>query len=395
MNGWTQELERSLQTLEEADMLRSLNTTTVLDGAHIAHEGKKYFNLISNDYLSLASDPNLQEQFYAQQQDCPQAYRTSATASRLLGGNHLPYEALEQSISRRYQKPAALFYNSGYHANLGILPALAEKGDLILSDKLNHASMIDGMRLSAADLIRYRHLDYEHLEKILQQKRHLYKRVFIVTESIFSMDGDIADLATLVRLKQAYDTLLYVDEAHAVGTSGSLGMGEAEQQGVIADIDLLLCPLGKAMASYGAWLVCEQAVKDILVNRSRTLIFSTALPPVNIHWTAYIWERMPSFNDKREQLKNTSQLVREAIAHLGYEMPSQSHIVPIITGEVSHTVALANQLKEEGFWVLPVRPPTVPKGKARLRMSITDSMNIEDFTPLFQLLEKTTTFKKP
>ncbi|MDR0941123.1 MAG: aminotransferase class I/II-fold pyridoxal phosphate-dependent enzyme, partial [Bacteroidales bacterium] len=237
-------------------------------------------NLSSNDYLGLCNDGELYNRFL--DENSTRSYSFSAASSRLLTGNCAEYGELEHRLCQLFHREAALVFNSGYHANCGILPALAGKNDLIVADKLVHASIIDGIRLAHCDFERFRHADYAHLERILHEKHNTYEHIFIVSESIFSMDGDCADLKKLVELKQKYNCLLYIDEAHAFGVRGAQGLGLAEEQGVIADIDLLVATFGKAIASVGAFVVCNKILHSYLINHSRTLIFTTALPPINI-----------------------------------------------------------------------------------------------------------------
>ena len=244
------------------------------NGFLIHYNGREMLNLSSNDYLGLASNPVLYEDFRKETDVKLLSY--SAVSSRLLSGNHEYYNLLENDLSDLYGKEAALVLNSGYHANIGILPALVGKRDLIVADKLVHASIIDGLRLSEAEMLRYHHLDYEHLREILFNHREEYENVFIVTESIFSMDGDVADLQELCDLKREYDTFLYVDEAHAVGVRGTNGLGCCEEQGCMDDIDFIVGTFGKAFASYGAFVVCDEMFRDFLVNTQRRLIFTTA-----------------------------------------------------------------------------------------------------------------------
>ncbi|BDD09593.1 8-amino-7-oxononanoate synthase [Fulvitalea axinellae] len=360
-----------LELLNNTGMMRSLRTLGRGENGLAFVEGTPLVNLCSNDYLSFAEDKNLHAEFYSQMSEANilDGYGLGSASSRLLSGNHPAYEEAERYIGKLYGKPCLLF-NSGYHANIGILPALSKKGDLILSDKLNHASIIDGLRLSDANFVRYRHLDYAHLESILEKKRHLYKRVFIVTESIFSMDGDLADLKILAEIKERFDALLYVDEAHALGTRGKNGLGLAEEQNVLEKIDLLVGTFGKAVASAGAFVCCAPVLRDYLINKSRSLIFTTALPPVIPHWIRFVFQKCVEATERRSLLEKKSNRLREAVRNLGFPMPSESNIIPVILGESDKCVSIAEKAMEDELLVLPVRPPTVPKGTSRLRISV-------------------------
>lgn len=368
-----------LNTLEAAGNLRCLPEVRH-QGKWIEKEGQKMLNLSSNDYLGLASRIDLRDSFLArlQETDLP----LSSSSSRLLTGNFSIYEELEQHMCKAFGREATLLFNSGYHANTGILPALADKRTLILADKLVHASIIDGILLSGAPFQRYKHNNYEHLEQLLSKTRGQYEQTIIVTESIFSMDGDIADLQQLVRLKKNYpDVMLYVDEAHAIGVRGENGLGIAEEQNCIGDIDFLVGTFGKALASMGAYLLCSKTIREYLVNTMRPLIFSTALPPAQIAWTCFLFDRLPEFTAERQQLSQTSRLLATALQGKGGEI-SNSHIIPFIIGENEACIQKALQLQRKGFYCLPVRPPTVPQGTARIRFSLTASIDTEDIKNL-------------
>ena len=341
-------------------------------------------NLSSNDYLGLASRQDLQEGFMEEWKE--EHYAFSSSSSRLLTGNFRIYTRLEELIAERFLREAALVFNSGYHANTGILPALADKHSLILADKLVHASIIDGMLLSGAPFQRYRHNDYDHLEMLLKKNAGGYEQIFIATESVFSMDGDVCNLRRLVDLKKQYPNVcLYVDEAHAIGVRGKNGLGIAEEQGCIQDIDLLIGTFGKALASMGAYVVCSHTIREYLINRMRPLIFSTALPPVQIAWTRFVFERLPLFAGERDKLALTSRLLREALRGKGGEI-SESHIIPYIVGDNKECILKAEELQRKGFYCLAVRPPTVPQGTARIRFSLTAGMRMEDVEQLTQAL---------
>ena len=372
MDAFKQQLEQ----LSAKNQYRSI-PDLVHQGRYIMRENRKMLNMSSNDYLSLASNENFRQSFLQQYGDNFPSFTSSS--SRLLTGNFPVYTDLEQLIAQRFQRESALLFNSGYHANLGILPALTTTKSLILADKLVHASMIDGIRLSQCEFFRYRHNDYEHLKSLLEKNAGKFDRTFIVTESVFSMDGDVADLNYLVQLKKQFpNTYLYVDEAHAIGVYGKNGLGIAERANVIADIDLLVGTFGKALASMGAYVVCDQILKECLINQMRPLIFSTALPPFNVAWTHFIFERLPQFSKERTHLEQLSTFLRQEVEHRTQIMPSQTCIVPYILGENEATLAKAKALQEQGYYCLPIRPPTVPKGASRIRLSLTADMTMDE-----------------
>ena len=377
-------LRSQLASLNDHSNLRQL-PSILHEERDIIVNGQRMLNLSSNDYLGLASDIELRREFLDTL--TPETFLPSSSSSRLLTGNFTVYDRLEQQLAEAFGTEAALVFNSGYHANTGILPAICDARTLILADKLVHASLIDGIRLSGAKCIRFRHNEYCQLERLVEEQHSNWNSIIIVTESIFSMDGDAADLEELVHLKKRFPNVyLYVDEAHAFGIRGDNGLGCAEEQGCITNIDFLVGTFGKSLASAGAYIVCKQVIRDYLINKMRTFIFTTALPPVNIQWTSFLLQRLPDFRSKRDTLKQTSQLLREALKQKGYDCPSVSHIVPMVTGTSSASLLKAEELQRKGFYVLPVRPPTVPEGTSRIRFSLTAAIHMEEISALINQL---------
>ena len=364
----------------ELDVLHEKNQFRVL--RELKH-GNGLLNLSSNDYLGLGSMPELREEFYKNLQNCPtdETYALSSSSSRLLTGNHPGYQELEQALSKMYNDRAALVFNSGYHANIGILPALSTKKDLILCDKLNHASIIDGIRLADAEFKRYPHLDYKALENLLEKNSGKYENIFIISESIFSMDGDAADLRKLVELKQAYKTTLIVDEAHSVGVFGATGCGLAEEQGVLDEIDIIIGTFGKAFCSAGAYAIMDEAIRDYLINKMRSFIFTTALPPVVVNWSRFVLSKITGMKKQREYLFKISAKLRDGLGTIG-----DSQIVPFIVGENAAAVALSEKLREAGILAFAIRSPTVPTGTARLRFSLSAALTEKDIDKILTCL---------
>lgn len=358
----------TLQKLKESDNYRSLPDVGTL----------QLFDLCSNDYMGIGSNVKMQEIFW---KEVAVKHSFGSCSSRLLGKTLEQHELLETEIADVFLKESCLLFNSGFHANAGILPALASDKDLILADKLVHASIIDGAKLGKADFMRYRHLDYNHLEALLKKHRGNYQRVFIVSESIFSMDGDVADLHKLIELKQEYNGLLYLDEAHALGVRGNKGLGCAEEQNCLSDLDFIVGTMGKAWASMGAFVVCKQVFKETLINFSRPFIYSTALPPINVAWSRFVFQNLIGMNAERQYLKRLS---REFAGMLNIQ--SESHIIPFVIGSNAEAIAKSMLLKEYGFNALPVRYPTVPVNTARLRFSLSASMKMEQLLPIQNLL---------
>lgn len=408
-NPITERLQTALADLKAKQQYRQLPNLKH-DGRYVISNGKALLNIASNDYLGLGGDTEMQAEFLAQvgQLSTTHTPKMSTTSSRLLTGNDIQLEALEEELQNWYQSAiekqsltdskSVLVLNSGYHANLGILPALTTLPvkTLILADKLVHASIIDGMRLSQSKLVtyrRYRHNDYEHLAKFIEQADETVERIIIVTESIFSMDGDRADLAQLVQLKSRDARIeLYVDEAHAVGVLGDTGLGLAEETHTLTDIDYLVGTFGKAFASMGAYIMCDEVVKQWLINAMRPLIFSTALPPINHAWTRFILAKMPTLTNQRAHLAQLSTTLSQAIDPQHRVSPTlqeiyyQSPIVPYILGDNASTLAKAQQLQAAGFYALPIRPPTVPANTARIRLVMNAKLTNEDCERLIQQL---------
>ncbi len=386
--NYNQETEgyESVRFFEELKLLKEQNNFRILptlihQGKEVIINGQRMLNLSSNDYLGLANDTVLLNAFW--QTVKPEEVKFSSSSSRLLTGNFAAYGELEDLLSSLFGTEAALVFNCGYHANTGILPAICNTKTLILADKLVHASLIDGIRLSEAKYIRYRHNEYSQLEKLVETHHKQYEQVIIVTESIFSMDGDEADLPRLIKLKQKYpNILLYVDEAHAVGVRGAGGLGCAEAYGCIADIDFLVGTFGKALASAGAYVVCKQVIRDYLINKMRPFIFTTGLPPVTLQWTSFVLRHLAEYQEKREHLAAISKRLRVALRKKGYSSTSVSQIVPMVAGESVTAIQIAKELQRKGFYALPVRPPTVPEGTSRIRFSLTADVTDEEVEKL-------------
>lgn len=336
-------------------------------------------NLSSNDYLGIQQNQELYDEFLDELHI--QNYGFSAASSRLLSGNHSQYSELETILSQAYNHEAALVYSSGYHANCGILPTIADKNDIIIADKLVHASIIDGLKLGTAKFERFKHCDYEHLEKLLDEHARNYEHVFIVTESIFSMDGDCADIPKLVALKKKYNAFLYIDEAHAIGVRGEHGLGLAEEYNCIHDCDFIVGTFGKAISSVGAFVVCNEIFKTYLINHSRTLIYTTALPPINVAWTSFIMKQLPLLQNQRQKLSRVSQEFAKSL-----NLSAESHIIPYVIGENNKAVLCAEELQAKGFFVLPIRYPTVPKHTARLRFSLHAGLSLKELQPVISFL---------
>lgn len=360
--------EEKLNALQSVGMLRSLPQVEQI-GNRVVKDGREMLNLSSNDYLGIADRMDFREEFLSDL--TAKNFRATSSSSRLLTGNFPSYDRLEKRLCELYHRDAALIFNSGYHANIGILPAITDSHTLILADKLVHASIVDGINLSKAKCIRYRHNRYDQLTDLLEKSYSEYEQIIVVTESIFSMDGDRNDLLRLTALKKQYPSImLYVDEAHAVGVCGQQGLGCCEELGIIPDIDFLVGTFGKALASAGAFVVCSQTMKSYLINTMRSLIFTTALPPVVLDWSLFVLNKVVGMQQEREYLQRISRQVQCAVEARNNGIVSESHIVPFLCGPAEKAVNTAVQMQRKGFYLLPVRPPTVPEGTSRLRISL-------------------------
>lgn len=365
-----------LEDLKEHSHFRNIKNFEEKDEKYIYFKDKKLLNLSSNNYLGFADNKNITELFldYAGNK-----YSFGSASARLLTGNLPVYKELEHLITQLFRSDMTLLFNSGYHANVGINSSIASRGDVIFSDKLNHASIIDGMQLSKAKFFRYLHNDMENLEQLLIKERKNFKNAVIVSESVFSMDGDIADLQKLVELKHKYNCILVLDEAHAFGVFGKTGLGVCEDLGIINDIDLIVGTFGKAIGSMGAFATGKKELIEYLINKARSFIFSTALPPVNIAFSKWIIEnQLPKTYEKRMRM-----------LELGKKAGSKSHIIPVIIGGNKETVDTCEVLFHNGYFTLPIRPPTVPEGTSRLRLSLTTEINEKELFDAISLVKQT------
>lgn len=367
-----------LENLAANDNLRTLNETQALQ-KYIINGEKQYINLSSNDYLGIGAS-DLQAQFI-DTIDFKAHFMMSNPSSRLMTGNCPCYTELENKIADMYGKESALVLSSGFMLNSGALPALTTADDFIIADKLVHASIIDGLRLCECRFTRFRHNDMAHLRTILS-RAECKGTIYVALESIYSMDGDTAPLRELVELRREFGFKIYLDEAHAFGVHR---LGIAQEEGLLNEIDYLIVTLGKAAASSGAFIVTDSLSKEVLINRMRTLIFSTALPPINLMWSSFVLDRITEMDNRRLHLQKLSKQLASAVEEITGHPTPQSHIIPILVGENGRCIELANKLKDSGFWVTAIRYPTVAKGAARLRISLTSSLTEDD---IFLFIEK-------
>lgn len=372
------DIEDFLARRKQEGLLRSLKPASFRKGNKINFSGKEYIDFCSNDYLGLSFDPRIIEEI----KKAADRFGTAVCASRLLSGDLDLHHQLERKVAGFKGKETALVFNSGYQANLGIISSLYGKGDCVFSDRLNHASIMDGIALSQAKLFRFRHNDTRHLKDLLEKQRAKFKKALIVTESVFSMDGDTAPLKELSELKEKYGCWLMVDEAHATGIFGDTGAGLVQQEGLEEKIDLIMGTFSKALAGFGAYLAASQLVVDYLVNTCRSFIYSTALPPAVIAGNLKSIELVEKEPERGKSLLSLAEYFRGCLSEKGLEVKGCSQIVPVIIGDNQASERIAFGLQQKGYWVLPVRPPTVPVGQARLRLSLNvyhDKKALEKF----------------
>ncbi len=352
------------------------------DGKFIKLNNKRLLNFSSNDYLGISTDTVLVKQFLKEYAHT--GGKISNPSARLLCGTNSIYLELEQFLAKLLNKERALIFNSGYHGNVGVYSSLLDGDDIVFVDRLNHASIIDGIRLSKAKIIPYKHLDYEDLRQKLIKYRKNYKKAIISSESLFSMDGDIADINRLADLKEEFNTLLIIDEAHSFGVYAD-GAGICKEQNAISRVDLILATFGKAVGSYGAFVAGSGILIDYLINFARSFIFSTTLPEISVAFSYYaLLERILKDNVLQNKLFNLNTHLRKSLKT--FDIMGESYIAPVLIGENCRAVELSNFLIQNGFYVLPVRYPTVAKNTARLRLSLNSAMEIADINALAECL---------
>jgi 8-amino-7-oxononanoate synthase len=366
MCSWEEEMKAELLHLEKKAQRRRLHSIDLLNDSSIIMNGRKLLNLASNNYLGLAGDERLIEASIRAAHE----YGAGSTASRLIVGNYSLYEQVETELARWKGTEAALIFNSGYTANIGIISALVGRNDIVFSDKLNHASIIDGIILSRAEKKRYQHNDLDHLETLLK-KAPLHKRKLIVTDTVFSMDGDIAQLKGLVELKEKYGAILMVDEAHSSGVFGEGGEGLVHDLGLQEQVDVQMGTFSKSLGSFGAYVTGKRWLVDYFVNKMRSFIFTTALPPAVLGSIQAAIHIVQQETVRRKQLHEYSKYFRTKLSDLGFNIgASVTQIIPVIIGSNELTVQFSERLQERGIAAVAIRPPTVPEGTARIRFSL-------------------------
>lgn len=368
-------------TLELDQLRESSNYRSFPSGG-----GGDTIDLTSNDYLGLALRDDLRDEFMAQYHSGKFPALTSS-ASRLLASCQLEYREFESLLAEIYGREALVF-NSGYHANTGIIQAIADKRTMVIADRLVHASIIDGIRLSGARFTRFPHNDFDRLERAIAAVPDDADRILVIVESVYSMDGDRADIDRLIDIRRANErVMLYVDEAHGVGVEGPAGLGLVAASKAPAEVDIVIGTLGKALASSGAFALTGDIVKQYLVNKARSLIFSTALPPACVAWSRFLFGKMMGMDAERATLRRHAERIADAIAAATGCRGVVSHIQPLVIGNAAATLQRSAELLREGVKVLPIRTPTVPPGSERLRFSLSASLTDADITRACRCIE--------
>jgi 8-amino-7-oxononanoate synthase len=358
------DLADRLDELRERGLHRRLRMISGPQGPSVLLDGRPVLLLCSNNYLGLADHPRVREAAA----EAAMRWGAGAGASRLISGNMKLHRRLEERLAVFKDQEAALLFGSGYLANTGAIAALARNGEVIFSDQLNHATIIDGCRLSRAETFAYRHADLDHLEWGLRKAQG--RGSLIVSDGVFSMDGDIAPIEGLVRLAHRYDCRLMVDEAHATGAIGPSGRGSVAAAGLSDQVDVVVGTLGKALGSYGAYICGSRVLVDYLINVARPFIFSTAPPPPSVAAADAALEVLISNPHRVERLGANAKMMREALLAEGLPLaPSETQIVPVMVGDPELTVQLSELALERGVFAQGIRPPTVPEGTSRLRLA--------------------------
>jgi 8-amino-7-oxononanoate synthase len=359
------DLAERLEELRASGLHRRLRLIEGAQGPRVQLDGEPVLLLCSNNYLGLADHPSVREAAA----EAALAWGAGAGASRLISGNMEPHQQLEERLARFKGYESALLFGSGYLANLGAISALADRNGVVFSDELNHASIVDGCRLARAETFVYRHGDVEHLAWGLAEAGE--RASLIVTDGVFSMDGDVAPLEDLVRLARSHACRLMVDEAHATGALGPGGRGSVAAAGLSAEVDLVVGTLGKALGSYGAYVCAGSELREYLLNTARSFIFSTALPPPVLAAALAALELLEAEPRRVRQLSVNAAVLREGLVAKGLAAGGgQSQIVPLEVGSAEQTMELCERLLERGVFAQGIRPPTVPEGTSRLRFSV-------------------------
>ncbi len=362
------DIEQALDDIRDRGQYRRMRMISGPQGPRVLLDGKPVLLLCSNNYLGLADHPRVREAAA----EAAMRYGAGAGASRLVSGTMRIHRRLEERLADFKGYDRALLFGSGYLANMGVIQTLARAGDVVFSDELNHASLVDGCRLAAAETFVYRHGDLDHLAWGLEQAAG--RGSLIVTDGVFSMDGDVAPLAGIVELARRHDARVMVDDAHGTGGIGPGGRGSVAAAGLEDEVDVLVGTLGKTLGSYGAFVCCERRMAKYIINTARTFIFSTALAPPQVAAAMAALELLRENPGRADKLLRNATILREALAAEGLPAPAgTTQILPLIIGDADAAVAVSNQALERGVFATAIRPPTVPTGTSRLRLTVMAS----------------------
>jgi glycine C-acetyltransferase len=377
-------IERDLKDLKERDLYRTLTPIDGPQGPRVRVAGREVINLSSNNYLGIANHPKVIEAGIK----ALESYGGGSGASRLVSGTMRPHLELEEKLASFKGAEAALVFNSGYHANLSIITALTEREDIIFSDRLNHASIVDACILSRAKFKRYPHCDVDSLERMLKDSKG-YRRRLIVTDGVFSMDGDIAPLKDISRLAEKYGATLMVDDAHATGVLGNHGRGTLEHLAINNSDIIQMGTLGKAVGSFGAFVAGRKVLIDYLINMARPFIYTTALPPSVCAASIAALDIIMEEPNLRDALWKRAGFFRGYLNNAGLDtMLSETQIMPVVIGNARKTLTVSNELLEEGIFVQAIRPPTVPEGTSRLRVTVMANHDPDDLKYAAETIKK-------
>jgi 8-amino-7-oxononanoate synthase len=377
-------LQTELESLRNKSLYRSLRCVEGDQGPTLLIHGSEVINFSSNNYLGLANHPVLREAGKA----AIDRYGCGSGASRLISGNMTLHEELESKIAQLKGTEAALVFNSGFQANTGVIPVLVGEEDVILSDALNHASIIDGCRLARAKIVVYKHGDLDELERGLKNSLP-NRRKLIVTESLFSMDGDEAPLADIVSLAEQHGAMVMVDEAHATGVYEPNGAGIVAKLGLGERVLVQMGTLGKALGGFGAYVAGSKALRELLINRCRSFIFTTSLPPAVMAMSIAAIDLIKKEPERRQALRNNCQLLRSGLESLRYSVgTNQSQILPLMIGDATQCMKLSEELLQRGVFAQGIRPPTVPAGTSRLRITLMATHTREHIDQALKVFEE-------
>lgn len=380
----TEILKDELRDLENQGLRRSLRTLDSPQGRKVTLGDKQVLNFCSNDYLGLANDARIKRAAL----EAVEEYGFGSGASRLVCGNMLPHEKLEEELAEFKNVESALVFSSGYMANTGIIPALMDRHSFVLSDRLNHASITDGIILSRAKLMRYPHADMQFLRDMLKSLPAGRPKM-IVTDTVFSMDGDRAPLKEIVALACRYEAMVMVDEAHAFGVLGKHGGGLAQELELGDQVDIQMGTLSKAAGCFGAYACGKKVLRDYLINKSRSFIYTTAMPPALAQAARAALKIIHQEDQLRHQLQDNANFLRTSLKEMGFDtMDSSTPIIPILVKDPSQAKEMSQRLLEQGIFVQAIRPPTVPMGTSRLRLTVTAVHIKEDLQQLLNALRK-------